>query len=386
MDKTHSSFEANYPEFGSIANLGMFLGPGFCFDIPRAGTLKFIPFLNYRGKLGVGGALRYHSTHNITELAYGSAESLWVLKGKQALDEKLSLDYGMNYFQDQWWFGPRMAKYALELRYNDQYKIPNTLTEGLNMYYRHMPTIGYYHNSMYNMNSENFQTGNIGTLRVRYMAELEQEFYKYADSKRKFRFTLSGLLQGSAAVYGTGDTQFVGRAGLNLQTKYKYWKQDVGYFLTTWDDHTPMQRFDAYRYGASSVYIKEALRICKYLSVAWTGYITLSNDAPNDRMFQENAFLVVLGPDDLHLTFGYDFVRKRTYLTIGASLNTTGSSVNFNTLEIKNPDKLSNDSEQLEELQPEFWLIPVDLKVKPKPLQYAQVVNISEDENKERID
>ena len=52
MDKQHNSFEANYPEFGSIARLGMFIGPGVVFEVPRAGTLKFIPFLKVRSVSG----------------------------------------------------------------------------------------------------------------------------------------------------------------------------------------------------------------------------------------------------------------------------------------------------------------------------------------------
>ena len=148
-----------------------------------------------------------------------------------------------------------------------------------------------------------------------------------------------------------------------------------------------MSRFDAYRYGTSSLNIREALKVCKFLSVAWTGTISLSDDASNGKLFQENAFLVILGPEDVKFTFGYDFLRKRTYITLGFSLNTTGTALNYKTLEIKNPDKLSgNDGEDIEELQPEFWLIPHEKQVKAKPLQYAQVVNINENDNRERID
>lgn len=386
MDKQHRSFEANYPEFGSIARLGMFIGPGFVFEVPRAGTLKFIPFLNYRSsKLGFGGALRYKGSHNITELGYGSVSDIWVLKGYQQLDDKLSLVYGMNSFQDQWFLGGRMPKYSMELLYKDRYLIPDSIKKGLNMTYEHRGTFGYYHNSMFNMNYETFKTGNIGTFRGRYMAEISQEFYKYIDKENHREFILSGVLQGSAALYGTGATQMIGRAGLSAHSRYKNWQQDIAYYLSAWDDHTPMQRFDAYRYGRSSVMIREAIRVCKFLSVAWTGMVTLSDDAPNDKLFQENAFLFIFGPEDVKFTFGYDFVRKRTYVTLGFSLNTTGSTLNYKTLEIKNPDKLANgDSEKLEELQPEFWLIPQDTKPKAKKYTHAQVINLNED--KERID
>lgn len=387
-DKQHKTFEGNYPEFGNIARLGMYLGPGFVFEVPRAGIIKAIPFLNYRKeKLGVGGALRYRGAFNTTELAYGSVSDLWRLKGTQFLDDKLTLNYGMNAFMQQWFMGPRMPKYALELAYNDSYKVPSTFKKGLDLTYTHQGTFGYYHNSMYAMNGDKFNEGNIGTLRGRYMAEIDQELYKYIDKKNYRMFRLHTCLQGSAAIYGTGDTQFVGRYGIGAHSQWKYWKQDIMYFLSAYEDGTPMKRFDAYRYGTSSVRITEAIRLSRYLSLAWAGMITLSDDAPNDRFMQENAFMFVIGPDDIKFTFAYDYVRKRTYFTIGMSVNTTGTTVKYNTLEIKNPERLStNNGEKIEELQPEFWLIPYDKKVKGKPLQYAQVINIDNDEWKESID
>ena len=46
-------FEANYPEFGSRSRIGMFLGPGFVFGVPTGGTVKVIPFLNYKDKISI---------------------------------------------------------------------------------------------------------------------------------------------------------------------------------------------------------------------------------------------------------------------------------------------------------------------------------------------
>ena len=65
------------------------------------------------------------------------------------------------------------------------------------------------------------------------MAELDQELYKYIDNVNKRSLRFSALMQGSAAVYGTGDTQFIGRLGVRARTQYKYWTQTLTYFLTT---------------------------------------------------------------------------------------------------------------------------------------------------------
>ena len=138
----------------------------------------------------------------------------------------------------------------------------------------------------------------------------------------------------------------------------------------------------------------------KYLSVGWAGYINLSDDSPNGKMFQENAFLVSVGPDDFRIIFGYDFTRERTYFGINVAFDTKGTKVNYNKMEIKNPERLgkkykSEDEEENERQvafvkntqRPEIPSMKRGKSGNTKPviLQYAQVINI-EDPLKERID
>ena len=236
------------------------------------------------------------------------------------------------------------------------------------------------------MNFETFSHGNIGTLRTRYMAQIKQELYKNYNEKTLNGFGLDFLMQGSAAIYGTGDTQFIGRTGIGFNSRYKRWQQNISYFLSGFEDETPLSRYDAYRYGTSSLAFVEALRLCKYFSLGWMGVMTLSNDSPNGKQFQENSFLFIFGPEDLKFTIGYDSVRKRTYFTVGLSLNTTGTKMTYDVMEIKNPDKLSaNSGEKIEELQPEFWLVP-EKKAAIKRYVNAEVIDLTELQDKEVTD
>ena len=383
-DKSRSVFEANYPELGSMSQLGSFIGPGFAFDIPHAGVMKVIPFLNYRKeKFGIGGAVRYRSANNLTEVAYGSVSDIIVAKGIQFLDDNLTLRYGINSFMEDWFLGPRRPKYAVELINSNSYTVQNSLKYGLDLNYRYLASLGYYHNSMYNLNHESFKSNNFGTMRGRYMAQMQQDLFKYQNREKLARFNLSALMQGSAAIYGNGNTQFIGRIGLSAQSQYKYWIQNVSYFLSAAQDNTPMKRFDAYRYGTSSVRILEALRLCKFLSIAWSGMITLSDDSPNHRMVQESSFMFVLGPDDFRVTLGYDWIRKMTYITLGMALDTSDSKLKYNVMEIKNPDKFNDESEKIEELCPDFWLIPATSDNKTRYVK-AQVISIDENDNREQ--
>lgn len=346
-NKKHEYFEANYPEFGSRSRIGMFIGPGFVFDIPNGATIKAIPFLNYKDDIGVGGALKYRSGTNFTEFMYGSAENIFVLRGAQQFDDKFFMQYGMNSYMDNWWLGSRMAKYMAEFVLRDGVRKRNFLGNGLDLTFKQRLGAGYIHDSDVNrFDEKNLASSEMGTTRLQYMNELSQTLYTYANKEKRFYMNAGVALQGAAAVYGTGDTQFIGRIGPRLHTQYKYWMQDIGYFLSAYQDDTPVPRFDTYRYGHSNVYIREALRLCKYLSVSWAGSFNLSDDAPNGKMVQENIFMVALGPDDFKVSLGYDFFRQTTYFTINVALDMKGTTVDYDKLVIKNPDRLAQDDKK----------------------------------------
>ena len=385
-DKKHNYFEANYPELGSRSRLGMYLGPGYMFDLPNGSVVKAVPFLNYKGSLGVGGALKYRSANNMTDFMYGSAEDIFVVKGRQRLDDKLYFQYGVNSYVNEDFMGQNMAKYAAEIYYQDSSIVKDTLTKDLDLRFRHKAGIGYMHNSSWAKYFGNIPSFDTGTTRFKYMASIEQSLLKRKDEKNKKLFDLTLSMQGSAAVYGTGDTQFIGRIGPRVHTQYKRWMQDIAYYIGTYDDHTPLALFDTYRYGRSSLYIREAVRICKYLSIGWTGNINLSNDAPNGDMFQENAFIFAIGPDDFKLNLGYDFIRQQTYFAFNIAMDMKGSNIDYKKMVIKNPDRIARTNDKPVKLIPTFEEVhTAKFKKQPQPvLKYAEVIDI-EDPNKEQL-
>lgn len=386
-NKKHEFFDANYPEFGSRGKLGMFLGPGFVFDTPLQGgsTLKVMPILNNKSGIGFGGMLKYRSATNYTDFAYGSSADVFVLKGKQFLDDKLYFQYGANSYMDEWWFGARMPKYTAELIYRDTGVIPSTIGKGLDLNFRHRFGIGYMQNNDENRYGESIQAADVGTIRTRYMAEVSQSLYNYRDVDNLLDFNLALVMQGSAALYGTGDTQFVGRIGPRVHTQYKYWMQDIGFFASAYQDGTPMQMYDMYRYGHANLYIREALRVNKYLTLAWSGTLTLTGDSPNGEMFQENSFIIALGPDDFKVNLGYDWVRRQTYFSFILAMDTKGSSVEFDKMEIKNPDRLAKSNEEDVELKVyDTENGYTGAKAPAKKMMYAEVIDI-EDPDKEQI-
>ena len=382
-DRNRNFFDANYPEFGSRSVLGMFAGPGFVFDTPLQGgsVLKAIPIINNKSGIGFGAMLKYRSATNFTHMGYGSSADAYILKGQQFLDDKLYMQYGINSYMNEWFLGRRMAKYDAELIYHDKGVIHSTIGNGLDLNFRHRFGLGFMQNSSYNRHGEHIPVNNMSTLRTRYMAEASQTLFSYQDIEKRRLFSLGLVMQGSAALYGTGDTQFIGRVGPRIHTQYKYWMQDINFFATTYQDNSPMKAYDSYRYGRANVVIREALRVNKYLTVAWSGTITLSGDSPSGDMFQENSFIVALGPDDFKINFAYDWVRRQTYFGCIIAMDTKGSSLEYEKMEIKNPDRLAKSNEEKVELKVyETENVPT----KPKKMMYAQVINI-EDPNREQL-
>ena len=376
-NKNHEYFEGNTPEIGSLPNVGTFIGPGYAFDVPTGGTMKVIPFLNYYAGVGLGAALKYRSGTNYTEAYYGTTQGKVVVRGKQFLDDRLFLQYGINSYLEDWFLGSNLAKYRADLVYRDSVIVPNTLAKGLNATFRQNASVGYVQASNYQRAHESLQASNLGTMKFRYMAELSQNLFNYKNYDKQFAAQFDWFLRGSASVYGTGDTQFIGITGPMLKTQYKWWLQDLGYFISGYQDGTPMPQVDAFRYGHSFIYLREGFKLGKYVALSWRGSVSTSRDTPNDRMFQENGFFLSLGPDDGKVIVGYDFIRERAYLLFSAAINMKGSRVDYKKMVIKNPENFNRKSDRV---------VPVsfdETEKKRKVLEYAKVIEL-DDPNKEK--
>lgn len=350
-DKNQSYVEADFPELGTTSNLGMFAGPGFVFDTPGGTTLKVIPILNYQtngdnsgdNKMGFGALAKFKSASNKTDIGYGSANSVFIMRGLQKLDDNLYFQYASNAFMDDWFLGFRMPKMLGELVYSDSFPNYDFLGKGRPMTFSHRASAAYAQDG--DTYSPIFDSnGSIGTMRFKYMAEAAQTLYKY---KNEYTSPINGRLeivsQGSSAVYGTGQTQMIARIGPRIHSQYKNWMQDVGYFLSGYNDNTPFG-FDRYVYGHSNAYLRETYRLSKYLTVSWFGSLNLSQDSFDGKMLQENGFYFAIGPDDVKLNIGYDTVRQQSFVTMAMHLDAKGSTIEYKKMVIKNPETLAKST------------------------------------------
>lgn len=368
-NKNHDYVETNIWEIGSYRGLGVYTGPGFVFELPKGSVLKAMPILNYKSGFGIGALGRFSSGTNQTMAAYGTAASKIIVYGKQKLDDNLYLQYGMNSYMDEWFMGRRRPKYGASLVYNKGYSSDSFLLKGQTSHYKHRFDAGYYQDLDYDTHFERLQGTDMGTTRFRYMAEAGQEIFSYKDEENLKAFSFGAVSQLSAAIYGNGNTQVVGRIGPRFHTQYKRWMQDIGYFFSVYDDNTPMPVFDAYRYGKQNLYLREYLRLNKYLTISWFSSINLTNDSANGRDFQENSFYVSVGPDDMKFNLGYDFVRENLYCTVEVKIDAKGAKVEYDTLEIKQDKKRKADNSKKDDND---YVAPT----KPKTLQRAIVEDV----------
>ena len=347
-NKTQDYVEADFPEIGTLTNMGLFAGPGFVFDTPKGTTLKVVPILNYQGngdnpsdnKIGFGSIVKFKSGTNKTDMGYGTANETFIMRGLQKLDDNLYFQYAANSYMDDWFMGFRMPKLLGELVYHNEFYNPDFIGKDKDMTFSHRVAAAYAQDGSGSgplLDGE----GSVGTMRFKYMGEVAQTFYKLNDEYTSpFNAKLEMVGQGSAAVYGTGDTQMVARIGPRIHTQYKNWMQDVGYFLSAYDDKTPLVRYDQYVYGRSNVYLRESYRLCKYLTLSWMGSLNLSQDSWDGKMIQENGFYFGIGPDDIKLNIGYDTVRQQSFVTMALHLDAKGTTIDYKKMVIKNPDTL----------------------------------------------
>jgi len=396
-NKEQDYFEGNFPELGSYPEFGMYAGPGLVLETPFGSTLKLMPIVAKRDKIGFGGIAKFKSGTNKTDVGYNTSSKHIMIKGRQRLDDYLTAQYGANSYMDEWFLGSSWLGYGGELVYERGYKADEFMLKNTNTFFTHRASAGMFQQNSRDKDNDKYRNDShfknfnaIGTARFKYMAEIRQNIYSYNRSHKYSKedivnndlrnLELDIIGQTSSALYGTGDTQFIGRIGPRLTTQYKNWKQELGYFLSGYYDHSPLITMDAYRYGHSNIYLREYLRAHKYLTLGFYGSYKLSNDIEYDfqstknSKFREATFYVALGPDDFKLNLGWDIIRNSTYFGISMAMNTKGTDLEYDRLEIKNPDKLGKSDGEINTKEHTDFVSP------PSPYRTKAIVTDIEDQ------
>ncbi len=327
-NKTNTNVETNVPEFGSMSLLGAHIGPAVVLNVPGGNTLKLAPILTYSDdKLGFGGIARFRSENNMTEAAYGTSRDEFLLRGKHRLGSGLSLNYSRLTSQSEWFLGYRKPKYSASLNFRR-----SDYVKDLDLHFSQMYIAGVVVDDAPNKHIDDLEG------RFRWMTQTYKPIYSYLNPEGNIGFSTGLVAQTAATVYTTGDVAGLFRFGPALNTKVGPWRQSLMYYQTAIAGKTPFD-FDRYRYGRSNIVLLESLKVCKYLSLGYLASIAINREVDSDDTFQENRFIVSIGPDYAKVTIGYDAFRRNTMFLFNMLVGTKDSDIEFKKTVIKNPEK-----------------------------------------------
>lgn len=327
-NKDQNYVELSGPEIGSENQLGMFLGYGFVFKMPKGSTLKVAPVVTQKSEFGLGFTSRFLSKRNHVELGYGTSKDKIVLDGKYKINGDWTFDYGINSYKDDGFMGARMPEIIGELRYKKSYKIPE-----LSVRFSHELKAGV----AKDYNWDDTSDRNFSTFRAKWQAQLYKELFTYVYSD-DMDVQIGLIGQTSLGVYGTGDTQAVVRFAPTISHRFKRWHSRVSYYMSGIKDDSPFD-FDKYRYGKSALEFTQSLALCKYLSIAYRGVYVLDGNTYDNKNMQENRFYVSVGPPNAKFSIGYDYLRKNTYFDMSMLIGSEKSGLDFEYLEMNDIEK-----------------------------------------------
>ncbi|MBQ8476699.1 hypothetical protein IJ531_06535, partial [bacterium] len=327
-DRPSQIVEANTPEIGTLRSFGTYVGYGFVFKMPKGQILKLMPALTYGDSdFGLGLIGRHRSKNSLLEAGYSTSTEKIVARGLYKFGNGLSLRYGRNSYLSEGFMGARRSGYAAQLEYQKSYKDADMHTT-----FRHGAYAGIF--SDYHKYGRKHY---FATTRFRYNLELQKNFLEYRNREQDLLIRLGALAQGSATLYGTGDTVGVFRIGPTLSTKVKKWESAIAYTQGGIHGDSPFI-FDKYRYGRSTISLNEKFNFNNKFALGYSAVFSPNKDNYERDLMTESRLYALFGPQDIKIALSYDFVRDIAHLDFMLILGSDSSKINFEKLTTKDLD------------------------------------------------
>jgi hypothetical protein len=140
------------------------------------------------------------------------------------------------------------------------------------------------------------------------------------------------------AAYTSSDFIALGRIGptLSMNLMGGRLQTSMGYTLSHSIGKSPFV-FDSYYGGAQNVNMNNLVRVNKFLSIGNSGSFSLKRDNAKKALAVGNLLYMMVGPEDLKATIGYDFINSRSYFGFNYYPGTKNSVVNFDKMKIIQP-------------------------------------------------
>lgn len=147
------------------------------------------------------------------------------------------------------------------------------------------------------------------------------------------------------AAYTSSDFIALGRIGptLNLNLMQGGLLTSLGYTVSHAIGQSPFV-FDSYYGGAQNLSVNNLIRINKYLSLGNNGSFSLNRDNAKKALAVGNMMYMLVGPQDIKATIGYDFINSRSYFGFNYFPGSKNTVVNYDKMKIMQPTNFKQPS------------------------------------------
>ena len=314
-NKDTNQVETNFPEIGRKPELGGYAGWGPLFNLPNGKTLKVVPLMTYGGGVGVGALSRFTSDTNRTEVAYSTLRKKFVVEGEQILpfSRDTKIQYGKNSYIENGFFGRQLPEFIIEAVDNRKLASANNFDFDLRS------------SAAFIQTDHRWSTGRYQVQGNLYNNAPLYKLGKYVD--------LGASSQVGIAVYGTGDTYGVLRAGPTLTANKGPLYAWLAYYQGGIYGETPILA-DRFYYGKSNVTLRTRYKINKFTTIGYEASLNLSKDNWDQKLLAENQIFCWFGPDDIKFRIGYDTRRSLPTFDLNMLLGSDRSTLEFDKLKV----------------------------------------------------
>ncbi|HEY9687248.1 MAG TPA: hypothetical protein V6C52_09755 [Coleofasciculaceae cyanobacterium] len=340
------------PDIGSNRSYGgLYAGPGWDFHVGR-GSLRVSPVASYgspgfwssNGKdgknisagPGVGGVLHFRDPDTTLDLAYNSRVGSPVMfLDRRIYGDNTHFMASVNDFYNNGLLGQReRPNYIAQIT---DYRV---LKEYKNFQLTSFESLGYARDNFYpNFKDTYFVESKGRQLQTLGRAQLQFQVQNVAPLLRIGKYGSVGMrAQLISSAYSSGDFAGLARIGptMNLNLLGSRLQSSLGFTLSHSVGESPFV-FDSYYGGSQNFSMNNLFRVNKYLSVGTSNSFALKRDNARGALAVGNSVYMMVGPQDVKATIGYDVVNGRSYFGINYYPGASNTVINFDKLRMMQP-------------------------------------------------
>jgi hypothetical protein len=351
-DNPNKNIQYLGPDVGSYqAYGGAYAGPGWDFHVGR-GSLRVSPFASYgspgfwssNGKsgkqidngFGLGGLIHYRDSDTSVDLGYNSHVGSPVMFADRRITDSTHF---MASYNDGYVNG--LLGQTERPNYIAQLTDYRVLKDFKNFQISSFESIGYARDNFYPNFRESYfvEAGQDKSPQMLGRAQLQLQLQNTAPLLNLGKYASMGMrAQLITSAYSSADFVGLGRVGptLNLNLFDSRLQTHLGYTVSHTIGKSPFV-FDSYYGGAQNLSMNNLVRVNKFLSLGNNGSLSLSRDNARNALAVGNSFYMMVGPNDVKATIGYDFINRRSYFGFNYYPGATNSVVNFDKMRIMQP-------------------------------------------------